>query len=391
MAQSRQTATNWSSDAVTTALVRYALIAFALIVTVWVSLPFWPIMLWALVLAVALYPVQIWLERTMTASPGRAATVLVLGGILIIVVPCVILASAFSGQILGTYDAIQRGEITVPEPWPGVADWPVVGADLDKAWTAAATDLPAFLETLQPQLAGAANWVLGSAASATGSVFLLLGALIVAGIMLAYATPASQSISKIFARLFGVDRGPKLKLLVVATMRSVATGIIGIAFVTSIAFGLVLVLAGVPAAGPLTMLALLFGIVQLPITLVALVGVGLLWGLGDGSTLHNIIFSVLIILSSFVDNVLKPLVLGRGVDAPMPVILIGALGGMMSGGILGMFIGATFLAAGYVVFMEWVEEGPELAADTGESAAGAGLAEGLGGQDASGDQAGESQ
>ncbi|MEL6210192.1 MAG: hypothetical protein AAFR44_08435, partial [Pseudomonadota bacterium] len=110
-----------------------------------------------------------------------------------------------------------------------------------------------------------------------------------------------------------------------------------------------------------------------------------------GSTLHNINFSVLIIMSSYVDNVLKPLVLGRGVDAPMPVILIGALGGMMSGGILGMFIGATFLAAGYVVFMEWVEEGPELAADTGESAAGAGLAEGLGGQDASGDQAGESQ
>ncbi|WP_422023964.1 AI-2E family transporter [Roseibium sp.] len=347
------------SDALTTAIVRYALVAFVVFVCIWASLPFWPVLLWALVLAVALFPVQMWLERRVGGSPGRAATLLVLGGILIVVIPCIILASAFSGRIFETTAALKNGSLAVPEPWPGVADWPLIGADLHADWTLAATDLPALVERLEPQLAGIASSVLGAAAGATSSVFLLLGGLIIAGVMMAYAKPASQAVRKIFSRLFGTDRGPRLKTLVEATMRSVATGIIGIAFVTSIAFGLVLVLAGVPAAAPLTLFALLFGIVQLPITLVALVAVAVLWGLGDGSTLHNIIFSVLIILSSLIDNILKPLVLGRGVDAPMPVVLIGALGGMMSGGILGMFIGATFLAAGYMVFMEWVNEAGE--------------------------------
>jgi predicted PurR-regulated permease PerM len=72
--------------------------------------------------------------------------------------------------------------------------------------------------------------------------------------------------------------------------------------------------------------------------------------------MHNTIFSVLIIAASLVDNILKPMVLGRGLSVPMPVVLIGAIGGMMSGGILGMFIGAAFLTAGYQVFMKWVDE-----------------------------------
>ena len=101
--------------------------------------------------------------------------------------------------------------------------------------------------------------------------------------------------------------------------------------------------------------------VQLPVTIVAFVAVALLWS-GEGtSTLHNSLFTVLIIAASLIDNILKPLILGRGLDVPMPVVLMGAIGGMMSGGILGMFIGAAFLAAGYQVFMKWVESKNEAA------------------------------
>ena len=121
--------------------------------------------------------------------------------------------------------------------------------------------------------------------------------------------------------------------------------------------GLVFMLAGVPAAGIWALIALLFGIMQLPLTLVALVGVAYLWLGADASALHNIFFTVLMIAASLTDNILKPMLLGRGVDVPMPVVLIGALGGMVSGGILGMFIGAVFLSTGYQVFMEWVNLG----------------------------------
>jgi predicted PurR-regulated permease PerM len=120
-------------------------------------------------------------------------------------------------------------------------------------------------------------------------------------------------------------------------------------------FGAVMALGGVPAAALLTVVALVLAIMQIPVTLVAILAATLLWTTGDGSVLHNTVFTVLLIAASLIDNVLKPLVLGRGLAVPMPVVLTGALGGMISGGILGMFIGAAFLAAGYQVFMKWVQ------------------------------------
>ena len=68
---------------------------------------------------------------------------------------------------------------------------------------------------------------------------------------------------------------------------------------------------------------------------------------------------MLLLVAGMADNVLKPLMLGRGVDAPMPVILLGALGGMAAAGILGMFVGATLLALGYQIFMGWVATSPD--------------------------------
>lgn len=75
----------------------------------------------------------------------------------------------------------------------------------------------------------------------------------------------------------------------------------------------------------------------------------------------------MLLLSGTADNVLKPLMLGRGVDAPMPVNLLGALGGMATGGILNMFVGATFLALGYQIFMGWVEANPDARASAPRS------------------------
>ena len=111
---------------------------------------------------------------------------------------------------------------------------------------------------------------------------------------------------------------------------------------------------------------MLLGIMQLPALLISLPAIAYLWWLGDASTVINIFLSIYLVVAGMADNVLKPILLGRGVDAPMPVILLGALGGMVSSGIIGMFIGAVLLAVGYQVFMEWVNyveegEGAEMA------------------------------
>ena len=129
---------------------------------------------------------------------------------------------------------------------------------------------------------------------------------------------------------------------------------IGVAFIQAIIVGLVLLVAGVPWAGVLAIVVLVLGIAQIPALIVTLPAIGYIWWAGTYGNGEAIFFTILIFLSGMADNVLKPLMLGRGVEAPMPVILLGALGGMAAKGILGMFVGATLLALGYQIFMGWV-------------------------------------
>ena len=118
-------------------------------------------------------------------------------------------------------------------------------------------------------------------------------------------------------------------------------------------------MAGIPWAGALAALMLVLGIAQVPAAIITLPAIVYIW-MGSGhETLPAIAYTVALVIAGMVDNILKPLMLGRGVDAPMPVILLGALGGMGTGGILGMFVGAVVLALGYQIFMHWVDNNPE--------------------------------
>ncbi|RZL93353.1 MAG: AI-2E family transporter, partial [Variovorax sp.] len=104
---------------------------------------------------------------------------------------------------------------------------------------------------------------------------------------------------------------------------------------------------------------LVLGVAQAPALLITLPVIAWIWMSGNYGTGGAVLYSVLLFVAGMLDNVLKPLLLGRGVDAPMPVILLGALGGLASAGILGMFVGATLLALGYQIFMWWVATNPD--------------------------------
>jgi predicted PurR-regulated permease PerM len=171
-------------------------------------------------------------------------------------------------------------------------------------------------------------------------------------------------MKEIFERIVGIGRGQEFAKLSTDTVRAVASGVIGIACIQALIIGVLLIIAGVPFAGVLAVLVLMFGIAQLPAVIVTLPVIGWIWAGGDYDTGPAVVYTVLLFVGGLADNVLKPLMLGRGVDAPMPVILIGALGGMATGGILGMFIGATVLALGYQIFMRWVADNPERARQT---------------------------
>jgi predicted PurR-regulated permease PerM len=211
---------------------------------------------------------------------------------------------------------------------------------------------------MQPKIGELAQKAVAMVASIGSGLLLFLVSFIVASILMAYGESGARGSRAIFVRVAGAARGEALTKLATATIRAVALGVIGVAFIQATLIGLALLLASVPAAGVLSAIALVLGIAQLPALIVTVPAIIYIWSSGDYGTAAAITQTIILLVTGMADNVLKPLMLGRGVDAPMPVILLGALGGMASGGILGMFVGATLLALGYQIFMGWIATSP---------------------------------
>ncbi len=359
MSTENSTPRTQQSRDLTLILIRVGLVGLLVVLSARVFAPFMGLMMWALILAVALYPLHLKVVKWLSGRHGRAATLLVVSGILLVGAPTVMIGSAFAGHLHGAYTAFEDKTITLKQPDPSVAEWPLVGKRVYGAWSAAATNLPAFLEEHQAKLKNLSKRLLSVAANTAGSILLFLASLIVAGMIMAWGESGSAAMTRIFSALAGAGTGPQLQSLSTATVRSVAVGVIGIAFIQSLLLGIGFIVAGIPGAGLLALAVLLLGICQLPAAVISLPAIAYLWWAGDSSTLMTIVYSIYLLVAGLVDNVLKPLLLGRGVDAPMPVVLIGALGGLATSGIIGLFVGAVLLSVGYVIFMQWVDSAGE--------------------------------
>jgi predicted PurR-regulated permease PerM len=323
--------------------------------------PFLTMMLWALILAITIYPLHQMLASRIGGKQGLASTLIVLLAAAVIITPTIMLGSQFADSVHDLVKGVRDNTLSVPAPSDKVASWPVVGKRVHALWSQAHDDLPAVVKSMQPKIGELATKALGIVAGLGGSLLMFIFSFIVAGIMMAWGEAGAKAMLEIFERIFGLARGQEFDKLSTATVRAVAAGVIGIACIQALILGVALLIAGVPFAGVLAVIILVLGIAQLPALLVTLPVIGWIWASGNYDTVPAAAYSVLLFVGGMADNVLKPLMLGRGVDAPMPVILIGALGGMATSGILGMFIGATALALGYQIFMRWVADNPERA------------------------------
>jgi predicted PurR-regulated permease PerM len=321
--------------------------------------PFLALMLWALILAITMYPLHQHLANLIGHKQGLAATLLVLVSVVLIVVPTTVLVSSLGDSVLTVITNLRNNSLQIPAPPQGVADWPIIGKKVQAFWAQAHSDMPAVIQSMQPKIGELAKHALEIVASLGGKMLLFFFSFIIAGVIMAFGESGANTALAIFKRIVGGDRGPGFAKLSTATVRTVAAGVIGVACLQALFIGLALIIAGIPMAGILSMIVLVLGIAQLPALLVTLPVIGYIWLSGDYSTGAATGYSALLIISGSADNVLKPLMLGRGVDAPMPVILMGALGGMATTGILGMFVGATLLALGYQIFMFWVADNPD--------------------------------
>lgn len=337
-------------------LIRAGLILAVAILCYRVFAPFLTVTVWAVILAVTLYPLHQAIADRLNGRQGLSATLLVLLGIALFVVPTAVLMNSLGDTLQDFIKSVQSNTIAIPPPPENVATWPLIGKKLYSTWSSAHSDLPRLVQTLQPKIGEMALSLLGFVASIAGALLGFLAAVVLAGIMVAYGAAGARTCRAIFTRIAGKERGEEFTNLSAATIRAVAQGVVGVALIQALLVGLCLLIAGVPWAGALAAIVLVLGIAQVPAVIVTLPAIAYIWTTGGYGSGEAIAYTVLLLVAGMADNVLKPLMLGRGVNVPMPVILVGALGGMAAAGIVGMFVGATLLALAYQLFMGWVRE-----------------------------------
>ncbi len=302
---------------------------------------------WGIIIAVGIYPVHEKLSKLLKGRKKVSATLITLAGIAILVVPTVLFMNATVDSLQGVAKTLEEGTLKINPPKEEVASLPIVGQQIHDTWKLAATNIEEVLARVRPQLKEMAPRVLATIAGFGVTIIQFIISVIVAGVFLMNAEAAGRGAEKIFAILVGeyVDDFPKIAA---GSIRSVVQGVLGIAVIQAVLGGAGMLVMGVPAVGLWTLLILILGIMQLPPTLVLLPIAAYVFSVS--STTPAVIFLVWCIVVGLLDNILKPLLLGRGVDVPMLVILLGAIGGMVSYGIIGLFVGSVILCLGYKVF-----------------------------------------
>jgi len=346
------------------------LLALLIAICVQLLLPFVGLLVWTIILAICFKPLH---DRLMTKrglSSRWSAITIGVGLSALVLVPTAIAAISAASSIPEVVATVQGGDREVPPPPARLKELPIVGERAHAAWTEASTDMPAFAKAHKAQIAGFTKTLLGIAGGLFMSVLALVVAIVFAAICLAYVVPLRAYVARIFARITGnVNTGEHYMDIIAATVKSVANGVIGVAFVQALLVGIGFFAIGMPGAGLASLLAMALGVVQIPVIIVVLPAI--LYAFAVKSTTVAIIFTVWSIIGGLSDAVLKPLMIGHGLEVPMPIILLGVIGGVMAFGLVGLFIGAVVLAVGYVLFSEWVgapateTESKELPSKTG--------------------------
>jgi predicted PurR-regulated permease PerM len=342
-----------SSQGLLDVLIRAGLLAIMLLFCFRIFSPFLDLLLWSVILAITLYPLHSRLKRRLGLRDGYTAALIVLVALAVVMLPVYLLGSSLVDSVEGGMAMVRNGRAQLPPPPENLAGWPLVGPWLSGVWQQAVENLPELVQKYLPQIRNMSLSALGKLAGVGMGLMIFIVALIIAGIFVAYGVRGHRSAVQIVSRICGPSRGPQITELCTATVRAVAVGVVGIAFIQMLLVGIGFVVKGIPGSGLLALAVLLLGIMQLPATLITLPVIIFVFAT-EGASTASVVFALYVFVAGLVDNVLKPLLLGRGVNVPMPVVLIGALGGMVTNGVIGLFIGPVILAVAYQLFWQWV-------------------------------------
>jgi predicted PurR-regulated permease PerM len=315
--------------------------------------PFIGIAIWSVVLTVALYPIYDWMVGLLGGRRRLAAVLLTILSLLIVIGPAMWLALGLIDSLRILSERLDLSALSLPPPPNTVKSWPIIGEPIYQFWDLASTNIRAALAKVAPQLKPFGTALLQIAAEAgTGAIKFFI-AIVVAGFLFSPA-PSLVGAITMFSRKLASGRGEKFVQLAGATIRAVSRGVIGISVLQAFLAGFGLIAAGIPGASLITSAVLILGIIQIgpSIILIPLI----IWSWTAMEVTTALLFTVYMIPVNLLDNILRPLVMARGLDTPMLIILIGVLGGTISHGLTGLFLGPIVLAVIWELLVAWIRE-----------------------------------
>ena len=335
-------------------VIKLSLIALLVAWCIMIILPFVMPVLWGAILAITLFPLYSRLLKLLKGKKGLSSIIITLILLALIIVPSAFLISSIveNGKELVT--AVRDQTLTVPPPDPKVADWPLIGKPIHAAWLSLSTNMESALLTYREQILKIGDKFLDMIKSVGSGLLMFILSVIISGFLMVTAEKSEKSAIGFFTRISG-NTGDELVSMIILTIRNVAKGILGVAFIQFILMGGTLILAKVPFAGLWALAVLMFAIVQLPVGILAIPIIIYLYSANE--PLIATLWAIPVLLFAMSDNVIKPWLMGKGAPVPMLVIFLGAIGGMMMSGFIGLFTGAIVLSIGYRLVSTWLQGG----------------------------------
>lgn len=317
--------------------------------------PFTALIIWRVIISIAGYPGYCKLKKPVGGRSGLASVLFTVLLLAVLIVPIALLAETLIDGFQSLAVWLHNETLAIPPPPPNLATWPLLGKPLSDLWSLASNNLSAALQSLAPQLKAAASGLVLAATGVGLGVLQFFISIVVAGFLLANSSQCAIVSRRLAIHLFG-DKGPDFGALAGATVRSVTIGILGVALIQSLLAGLGFLMVRLPGAGAWTPVFLIAAVLHVgALVLIPVV----VYVFATTGTAKAVAFLIWCIFVALIDNVLKPLLLGRGVPVPIIVVFLGAIGGFMAMGIIGLFVGPILLSVGSKLFQAWLPQGIE--------------------------------
>lgn len=321
--------------------------------TFWIMRPFIPSLVWAAMIVTATWPLMLKVERRLWHKRGLAVTVMTLIMLFVFIVPFTLAMVAIldnADKITVWANALKTQTIPTLPGW--VTGIPLLGPKLGEAWQNTMTGPEGISARLAPYAGKIFSWFLSQAGSVGMIAIQFLLTVIIAAIFYAKGEAVSGGLIR-FARRLGGANGEEMAILAAQTVRGVAMGVVGTALIQSFLGGIGVAVSGVPAAAILTAVMFILCIAQLGPALVLIPSI--IWLYYTGETTWGTVLLVWSIFVSTIDNFLRPFLIKMGADLSIFLIFAGVIGGLISFGIVGLFVGPVVLAITFTLLAEWID------------------------------------